>query len=71
VAGRRRAARKRLAHRAAPRAQRTASSFNDDSGNGTMSRQRMTASTWLSDVSGAQSRFSVLTQISPACAARE
>ncbi len=47
---------------------RTASSFSDDSGNGTMSRQRMTASTWLSDVSGAQSRFSVFTQISPACA---
>ena len=43
-----------------------ASSFREDSGKGTMSRQCTTCSTWHRVCSGFQSFFRVLTQISPA-----
>ena len=42
-----------------------ASSFSDDSGKGTINKHRITCKMWDSVVSGVQSRFSVLTQISP------
>jgi hypothetical protein len=43
-----------------------ASSLSDDSGKGTMRRQWITCSTWLSVCSGFQSRLSVFTHTSPA-----
>ncbi len=42
-----------------------ASSLRDDSGKGTMRRQRITCSTWARVCSGFQSFFRVFTQISP------
>ena len=42
-----------------------ASSFREDSGNGTISRQRITCRTWDSVCSGFQSFFKVFTHISP------
>ena len=42
-----------------------ASSLRLDSGNGTMSRHRITARMWLSVTDSLQSFFRVLTQMSP------